>query len=242
MSKPMPGGILLVTINAKWIHPSLSLRLLKANLGALENNCAISEFALRQPLREKVEPIAAARPRILGLAVSIWNHAATLELLRELHQTWGADDCPIIILGGPEVSYLPREAEIFKYADYCILGEGEIAFRQLCETIFEKGEGKKAKPVFVNRDFQQVNINTLKSAYHLYSDEDVRKKLIYVEASRGCAFGCEFCQSAHSAAVREFPLEPFLAEMDDLIRRGAKTLKFLDRSFNLESCRHTGIA
>jgi radical SAM superfamily enzyme YgiQ (UPF0313 family) len=179
MSKPMPGGILLVTINAKWIHPSLSLRLLKANLGPLENNCAVSEFALRQPLREKVEPIVAARPRILGLAVSIWNHAATLELLKELHLTWESDNYPIIVLGGPEVSYLPHEAEIFQYADYCILGEGEIAFRQLCETIFEKGEGKKPETVFVNQNFQQVNVNALKSAYHLYSDEDVRKKLIY---------------------------------------------------------------
>jgi hypothetical protein len=34
-------------------------------------------------------------------------------------------------------------------------------------------------------------------------------------------------------AGREFPLEPFLAEMDALVLRGAKTFKFLDRTFNL---------
>jgi hypothetical protein len=34
--------------------------------------------------------------------------------------------------------------------------------------------------------------------------------------------------------VREFPLEKFLAEMDDLYRRGARTFKFLDRTFNLD--------
>jgi radical SAM superfamily enzyme YgiQ (UPF0313 family) len=229
----MQGGIVLAAINAKWIHPALSLRLLKANLGPLEEYCSIMEFALRQPLREKIEAIAVTRPRILGLSVSIWNHSAALELLKELHQTWGTGNCPVIVIGGPEVSYLPREAEIFCYADYCVLGEGETAFRELCETIFEKGEGKKSEIVFVNRDFQQVDVNSVKSAYHLYSDEDIRKKLIYVEASRGCAFGCEFCQSTHSAAVREFLLEPFLAEMGDLIRRGTKTFKFLDRSFNL---------
>jgi radical SAM superfamily enzyme YgiQ (UPF0313 family) len=236
-----PSGILLAAINAKWIHPSLSLRLLKANLGPLENSCTIIEFALRQPLREKIDPILAARPRILGLSVSIWNHTATLELLRELHAEWerqsgGTPPCcprPVVVLGGPEVSYLPPEAEIFGYADYCVVGEGEDAFRELCQKVLSE-KGQNRSPItFINRESQQVDVSSIKSAYHLYSDGDVRKKLIYVEGSRGCPFGCEFCLSAHSPTVREFPLEPFLAEMDDLLRRGARTFKFLDRSFNL---------
>jgi len=244
-----PSGILLAAINAKWIHPSLSLRLLKANLGSLENSCAIIEFALRQPLREKIEPILTARPRILGFSVSIWNHTATLELLRELRKEWERQfGCPrpVVVLGGPEVSYLPPEAEMFNYADYCVLGEGEAAFRELCGKILaERGEngangqvfpqtGQNFSPItFINREFQQVDVSAIKSGYHLYTDEDVRKKLLYIEASRGCPFGCEFCLSAHSPQVREFPLEPFLAEMDNLLRRGARTFKFLDRTFNL---------
>ena len=61
--------IVLSTINAKWIHPSLALRLLKANLGSMEEQCEILEFALRQPMEEKVQGILAARPRLLGLSV-----------------------------------------------------------------------------------------------------------------------------------------------------------------------------
>jgi radical SAM superfamily enzyme YgiQ (UPF0313 family) len=250
MTEPPPqGGILLAAINAKWIHPSLSLRLLKANLGLLENSCTIIEFALRQPLREKIEPILTAHPRILGFSVSIWNHTATLELLRELRKEWegrSGDPRPVVVLGGPEVSYLPPDAEMFNYADYCVLGEGEVAFRELCGKILaERGEngangkifsqtGQNFSPItFINREFQQVDVSAIKSGYHLYTDEDVRKKLLYIEASRGCPFGCEFCLSAYSPTVREFPLEPFLAEMDDLLRRGARTFKFLDRTFNL---------
>jgi radical SAM superfamily enzyme YgiQ (UPF0313 family) len=230
MNDAASGGILLATINAKWIHPSLALRLLKANLGPLEKNCHIIEFALRQPLCEKTKPVLEVRPRILGLSVSIWNHTATLELLKELHKSWEEQaDCirPFIVLGGPEVSYLPQEAEIFHYADYYIRGEGEIAFRELCAAVLN-GE----KPVN-GYEMQEADITKIKTAYHLYSDEDVRKKLIYVEASRGCPFGCEFCLSTHSPQVREFPLKPFLAEMDILIRRGTQTFKFLDRTFNL---------
>jgi radical SAM superfamily enzyme YgiQ (UPF0313 family) len=221
--------ILLVTINAKWIHPSLALRLLKANLGpSLENSCDIIEFALRQPLCEKTDPILAASPRILGISVSIWNHLATLELLKKLHEAWAVIQKPVIILGGPEVSYLPRESEIFQYADYCIRGEGEIAFRELCEKILNEDD------IFINNEFHTVNVTEIKSGYRLYTDEDLGKKLVYVEASRGCPFVCEFClSSASTDSVREFPLEPYFSEMEELIRRGAKNFKFLDRSFNL---------
>lgn len=218
--------ILLTTINAKWIHPSLALRLLKANLGELEDRCEVIEFTLRQPLNEKIDALTAAQPRILGISVSIWNHTATLELLRSLlpipHSL-----LPIIILGGPEVSHLPQDAEIFKYADHVICGEGEIAFRELCETILADGQAEK----FITA--HNVDVTQIKSAYHLYTDEDVARKLIYVEASRGCPFNCEFCLSAaDKCAVREFPLEPFLAQMDILISRSVKTFKFLDRTFN----------
>jgi len=232
--------IILSTINAKWIHPSLALRLLKANLGPLENRCDIIEFALRQPLREKIDGILAARPRILGLSVSIWNHTATLELLKKLLEAWVAETKPAVILGGPEVSYLPQESEIFQYADYCIHGEGEIAFRELCESILEedltqsrKAHGGNNSEDLNNREFQTVDVTKIKSGYRLYTNEDLSRKLVYVEASRGCPFGCEFCLSANDDSVREFPLEPFFSEMEDLIHRGAKTFKFLDRTFNL---------
>ena len=234
--------ILLATINAKWIHPSLALRLLKANLGELENRCEIIEFALRQPLREKIEPILAAGPLILGLSVSIWNHAATLELLAELEKRWKTASRPVIVLGCPEVSHLPPEAAIFRYANYAVRGEGETAFRELCERITESGRQKPAEHC-INIYAEPVQLAEIKSAYHWYTDEELRKKLIYVEASRGCPFNCAFCLSAAKsapqsaaapAAVREFPLEQFIAEMADLIRRGTRTFKFLDRTFNLD--------
>jgi radical SAM superfamily enzyme YgiQ (UPF0313 family) len=254
MNLPAAGRrteILLSAINAKWIHPSLALRLLKANLGPLEEHCEIIEFALRQPLEEKVNAILAARPCILGLSVAIWNHTATLELLKALQSAWQENSGarPVVVLGGPEVSYLPDTAEIFSHADFCIRGEGETAFRTLCQDIL-----KGCKPIleenkvfsgnrknflgarFVNNSFEPVAIHTIKSGYRLYTDEDLRKKLVYVEASRGCPCGCEFCldsiKKSQPQAVREFPLEPFLAEIESMIRRGARIFKFLDRSFN----------
>ncbi|MCL2721491.1 MAG: DUF4080 domain-containing protein [Treponema sp.] len=249
--------IVLTTINAKWIHPSLALRLLKANLGSLEDSCQIIEFALRQPLAEKLQPLLTCSPCILGFSVSIWNHTATIELLKELNKEWEKEQeqkKPIIVLGGPEVSHLPQDAEIFEYADHVIRGEGEIAFKLLCEDILN---GRLNSDKFITAD--NVDLSEIKSAYHLYTDEagfqeTLSKKLIYVEASRGCVFNCEFCLSAvktknlnklstdlrgfsqinnvKNEEIREFPLEPFLKDMDILIQRGVKTFKFLDRSIN----------
>ena len=231
--------IILTTINAKWIHPSLALRLLKANLGPLGDSCEIIEFALRQPLHEKLEQLLAAFAdgggiRIMGISVSIWNHSATIELLKELENKWpDTQKKPIIILGGPEVSHLPSESGIFNYADYVIRGEGEFVFRSLCEDLLLNNKYiPRIRPAELIIS-KPININEIKTAYHLYTDEDIAKKLIYVEASRGCPFGCEFCLSAADRKVREFPLEPFLTEMDLLINRGVKTFKFLDRTFNL---------
>ena len=260
------SGIILATINAKWIHPSLALRLLKANLGELEKDCELLEFAIRQPINEKIGPILAARPRILGISVSIWNHLATLELLKVLSENWEAEQeyqqKPIVVLGGPEVSWLNEEAEIFRYADYVIRGEGEESFHSLCRDILSGKEPLTGKPftgpakhsdaVFINQGNTAVDVNTLASPYRLYTDEDLKRKLVYVETSRGCPFGCEFCQASKKPAllnqvsvmrhnragqVREFPPEPFLADMESLIERGGRTFKFLDRTFNLDMAR-----
>jgi len=238
------SAIVLAAINAKWIHPSLALRLLKANLGSLETHCTILEFALRQPLKEKTAPIIAEHPRLIGLSVSIWNHLATLELLKALETEWDNEtQKPFVVLGGPEVSWLPEDAEIFRYADYVIRGEGEENFRSLCfELLGEshaEGEAKPNKTIFIGKGDTIVNTNEISSPYRLYTDEDLTQKLIYVEASRGCPFNCEFCLGSSrnliaAQKVREFPLEPFLADMETLVKKGCKTFKFLDRTFNLD--------
>ena len=234
-------NIILSTINAKWIHPSLALRLLKANLGSLEDSCEIIEFNLRQPLVEIIGVLTSAGSRILGISVSIWNNTATVRLLEELHKVWSSTGKrPVVVLGGPEVSHLQPDAEIFRYADYVIRGEGEDAFRELCENILanrlHNGQSSSVMPAPQFTNAENADVSKIKSGYHLYTDEDAAKKLIYVESSRGCPFNCEFCLSAvkeQGGALREFPLEPFLAEMDVLIRRGVKTFKFLDRTFNV---------
>ena len=69
--------------------------------------------------------------------------------------------------------------------------------------------------------------------YDFYTDADIAHRIVYVEASRGCPFSCEFCLSSLDIPVRQVPLDKFLAAMQRLLDRGLKQFKFVDRTFNL---------
>jgi radical SAM superfamily enzyme YgiQ (UPF0313 family) len=69
--------------------------------------------------------------------------------------------------------------------------------------------------------------------YDLYDQRDIDHRVIYVEASRGCPFTCEFCLSSLDIPVRNVPLDAFLASMQSLLDRGVRQFKFVDRTFNL---------
>jgi hypothetical protein len=242
--------ILLATINAKWIHPSLGLRLLKANLGEYEDQAELWEFALRQPLTEQTGPLLAAAPRILGLSVSIWNHRATVELLEALDMAWdtGRSPRPFIILGGPEAAYLEADSPLIRHADWVVRGEGERIFRELCDLLLRTGVRPGGDTGSIREELgalpsvtriwgkfiesHPVDIPSLASAYRLYTDEDLSHKLTYVESSRGCPWACAFCLSSVSPGLRLFPLDRVLTELRALVERGARSFKFLDRSFN----------
>jgi radical SAM superfamily enzyme YgiQ (UPF0313 family) len=75
--------------------------------------------------------------------------------------------------------------------------------------------------------------NAIALPYDLYTAEDIAHRVIYVEASRGCPFKCEFCLSSLDVPVRNVPLDAFLAQMQSLLDRGVRQFKFVDRTFNL---------
>ena len=218
--------ILLCTLNARYSHASLGLRYLRANLGVLRERSAIREFVIGQKTEEIAEAILAANPSILGLGVYIWNCEESLKLVLMLKAVRPE---LIIVLGGPEVSYESSEQQICQVADFTITGWGDVSFALLCSQILaDEPPAAKIIPGI------QAKLDDIVSPYGEYTEEDIQQRHLYVEASRGCPFKCEFCLSALDKTAWPFALEKFLADLEMLWQKGARQFKFVDRTFNLK--------
>ncbi|WP_445368006.1 DUF4080 domain-containing protein [Methylomonas sp. BW4-1] len=218
--------IVISTLNARYIHTAFGLRYLYANMGTLQTDTALLEFGIQQRPIEIVEKLLQQQARIIGLGVYIWNVAEISAVVAILKQV--APEI-IIVLGGPEVSHPPDLPSIAESADYVVTGNGEISFPQLCRQLLS---GFKPPEKIVAGEM--AALDSLASPYPHYTDTDIRQRIIYVEASRGCPFKCEFCLSSLDTTAKPFNLNGFLREMEILYRRGARHFKFIDRTFNLK--------
>lgn len=218
--------IILATLNARYNHASLGLRYLYANMGGLQDQSKIIEFTIANRPIDIAEKLLEQSPKIIGLGVYIWNIEESLQLVALLKQV--APDV-MIVLGGPEVSYETNQQEIAELADYVITKQGEVSFPALCQQILQ---GQKP----LNKIIEGISapLDQLALPYQYYNAEDIRNRFVYVEASRGCPFKCEFCLSALDKTAKPFELGVFLDEAKNLYDRGLRHFKFVDRTFNLK--------
>ena len=219
--------IVLTTINARYAHAALGLRYLMANLGELRPRARILEFVLGARTEDMVERVLAEKPGIVGIGVYIWNVEAATRLVAQLRRVAPAIR---IVVGGPEVSHETDGQRICALADHVITGPADLAFATLCRQLLD-GPRPLDKVVAGG----QPALDDLALPYALYTEEDVRHRHLYVEASRGCPFRCEFCLSALDRTAWPFDTARVLEELARLHARGARRYRFVDRTFNLKA-------
>ena len=223
--------IVLATLNAKYIHASLGLRYLLANMDThggpgLREATQLREFVIQQRPAQIVEELLAMQPEVIGLGIYIWNVVETTQVVRLLKTLRPGIK---VVLGGPEVSYETGEQEICRLADHVVTGWGDVSFPKLCRALLDGPQ-----PLMKVIAGEQPALEALALPYAQYTGEDLAKRLLYVEASRGCPFKCEFCLSSLDKTAWAFDLDVFMAEMETLYQRGARNFKFVDRTFNLK--------
>lgn len=192
----------------------------------LRQRTQLREFVIQQRPTQIVEELLALQPKVIGLGIYIWNVVETTQVVRLL-KTLRPDIK--IVLGGPEVSHETGEQEICRLADHVVTGWGDVSFPKLCRALLDGPQ-----PLMKVIVGEQPALEVLALPYGEYTDEDLVKRLLYVEASRGCPFKCEFCLSSLDKTAWAFELDRFMAEMEGLYARGARNFKFVDRTFNLK--------
>ena len=216
---------LLVGINAKYIHPNLAIRLLKANT---DYECDLIEFNIKDNIDEIVNYIINNKYDVVGFSCYIWNINLINEILYKL-KPYNLK----IILGGPEVSYNHQYYFDNNLADFIIKNEGEEAFDLLLKYLDNKVLLKDIPNLYHKNGFtfnKLVDISKIKMAYHLL--DDLKNKIVYVETSRGCPYHCGYCMASLDNKLRFFDIEEIKKSIKVLIDKGARIFKFLDRTFN----------
>lgn len=224
--------ILLTTINSKYIHQNLAIRLLY-ELNKSHGSLDVREFNSKDDQSEIAT--FCSKYRLVAFSCYIWNITQILEVAKKIKQL--NTSCEIL-LGGPEVSYNWEEIISLPEIDYIISGEGEIPFASFLKgypnlekvpaLVWKRGEDIIQNPV--SGMFDLVHLQSI-NPYLSVPAEELQHKISYIEASRGCPNCCEFCLAGLDNKVRYFPMETVQSNLLYLVEHG-KVIKFLDRTFN----------
>ena len=222
----------LIGINSKYIHPAMGIFALVSNS---KYPVIYDEFNIKDSKEKIIKSILEKEYDILGFSVYIWNSTLVKEIISDLISKGFNKK---IFLGGPECYY---NAELFlKYykVNYVIFGEGEEAFNELMDYLDNKiSIDKVSNLYYLNNNVltytysKQPNLNNVKHDMSLIKDFEHR--VGYIESSRGCPFKCSYCMASLETRVRFFPISQVKEEIKYLLDHKCRTIKFLDRSFNI---------
>lgn len=226
--------VLLTTLNAKYIHTNLAIRILY-EMNRDYEGLEWKEFVIKED-RQKVAEKCAAYD-VVAFSCYIWNISQTLEVAKLIKDIAPGTK---ILLGGPEVSYDWEEVMALPYVDYIIEGEGETPFKEFLEfypdnsrvsnLVYKTAEGvqkNKHAAMFDLKQFEQS------MPYRFDDPAKLADKVLYIETSRGCPYKCEFCLASLDNKVRYLPDATIKATLLYMMQHG-KVIKFLDRTFNIK--------
>lgn len=229
---------LITTLNSKFIHTSLSLRLLYVS-SYKNHDVDFKEYTIKDSLEHILDDLLTMKLDVIAFSCYIWNveYIQKLCLMLKKHQP----DI-IIALGGPEVTYEPQYF-LENYAiDYVMSGEGESIFPQWLDML-ENHQRIDIPGIsdqhHISQDIACVDlayVETLDSPYQLPQDQgNISKRILYFESNRGCPFQCQYCLSSLEKGLRFFSEDYLKKQLDIICQSGAKVIKFLDRSFNADA-------
>ncbi len=174
-----------------------------------------------------------------------------------------------IVMGGAHVTSSPIYFLKFPAVDYCISGEGEIAFHNLLDLLSRGGNGELSSiPGVYYKTADGETTGTPRSfipdldaipppAWDLIDVESyfrnkhrrpsanphfATKRCLPVMTARGCPFGCSYCHDVAGRKVRAYSKERVLSDIEYLEKKlGATEVEIIDDLFNYNLKRATSV-
>lgn len=230
--------ILLVAINAKYIHTNLAVRYLKNYAYTQGFSTEIAEYTINHHFDDILGDIYPQKPDVIAFSCYLWNIALVRRLCTELKKLLPGTR---LWCGGPEVTY--HSEDFLKEnpaVDLVMRGEGEEIFVELLRAVQQNGflshirgivlrEGASSFCTPPAPDFDMARLP------FAYDDlEDVSSRILYFESSRGCPYSCSYCLSSLSRCVHKMPVDLACKYLSRFLDAKVSQVKFVDRTFNCD--------
>ena len=213
--------ILLVAINAKYIHSNLAVYCLRAYARNYAEHISLVEYTINHSEEDILKGIYKEQADVIAFSCYIWNMDMVTRIVTELKKVQPKAK---IWFGGPEVTYDAKEClQVHEELDGVMIGEGEQTFLELMEYYVDKTKELRSIPgiAFREKARHDLQIPTDQEHCNRMENNDViitttirqpilldsvpfpyedmgtfTNKIIYYESSRGCPFSCSYCLSS----------------------------------------------
>ena len=254
--------ILLVAVNAKYIHSNLGIYSLKAYARQqLEADpprtqdpvtIELAEYTINHQLDACLQDLYRRKPDVIGFSCYIWNIESIRSLAADIRKL--LPHVPLW-LGGPEVSYDARKVlQDMPFITGVMKGEGEETFAQLVRYYVDNGTEDPADcgkvrgqglsrltgltyrgpdGAITDTGIRPVmDLSRIPFSYDCIKLEELEHRIIYYESSRGCPFSCSYCLSSIDKQIRFRNLDLVKEGLLFFLNAGVPQVKFVDRTFN----------
>lgn len=225
-------NILLIAINAKYIHSNPAVFSLKACTGIYEPYVNILEFTINQQPSYLLQEIYKRQPDVAAFSCYIWNRNILDAVLPDLHKILPHTD---FWAGGPEVSYNAEEIIDRWQLRGVMTGPGEASFAHLV-SCYMNGSADSLPAILDVTDTKRLSLDEIPFWYTASEEKnminDCCHRIIYYESSRGCPFSCSYCLSSLDKNMDFRSVPRVCQELDFFLDKKVPQVKFVDRTFN----------
>ncbi len=230
-----------------FLYPPLGLMYIQAYLEEYTEHKVIILDALADNLdfsqiERKVKQI---QPDVVG--VTACTHSL-LDVVKTVAAAKRANKKIHLCLGGPHVSTFARESINLTGVDSVILGDGEITFKELVESL-EKGDDlcNVKGIIFKNNDdiiqtgearyTENLDIlpfpkrERLTNLNRYYTSGTESNLMTTMVTSRGCPYRCNFCNTSKNYRYRS--PSNVVDEIEQCLRLNIREFYFIDDTFNV---------